>query len=110
MPAKIPSSVQEPKLSRHENEKDLEQPEAHEKQLAQNQTQNTSSIGTSSPAGIDVNTGTAEDIMTHLGLSADIAEGIIANRPYRFPAELVLKGVITKKTYNKIKEKVVAAP
>jgi DNA uptake protein ComE-like DNA-binding protein len=110
MPTKVPSSAQEPKLSRQANEKDHEQPQTHKQKLAKNDTQSASSMSISSPTRIDVNNGTAENIMTHLGLSADIAEGIVTNRPYRFPAELVLKGVVTKKTYNKIKEKIVATP
>ena len=110
VPTKVPSSAQEPKLSRQVNEKDHEQPQTHKQQLAKNHTQSASSMSISSPTRINVNNGTAENIMTHLGLSADIAEGIVTNRPYRFPAELVLKGVVTKKTYNKIKEKIVATP
>ena len=110
VPTKMHSSVQETNLPQHEEEKDHKPTQIHKEQPTNNQTQNTSSISTSARARIDVNTRTAEEIMTHLGISADIAERIVANRPYRFPAEVVLKGAMTKKTYSKIKEKIFAAP
>ena len=110
VPTKMPSFVQETNSPQHEDKKDHKQTQIHKEQPTNNHTQNTSSISTSARERIDVNTRTAEDIVTHLGISADIAERIVANRPYRFPAEIVLKGAVTKKTYSKIKANIFAAP
>jgi competence protein ComEA len=63
------------------------------------------------PTKIDVNSATAETLMTLPGISETVAKGIVAARPYKKTEELMdkVKG-IGEKTYEKIKDQIVANP
>jgi DNA uptake protein ComE-like DNA-binding protein len=52
---------------------------------------------------IDVNTATREELMTLAGVTGDMADKIIAGRPYKNMSELESKNIVTKAEYNKIK-------
>jgi hypothetical protein len=45
-----------------------------------------------------------------LGLSREVAENVVSNRPYRLRGELVAKNVIPKATFDEIKDRITASP
>jgi hypothetical protein len=45
-----------------------------------------------------------------LGLSKDVADRIVTNRPYRVKGELVAKNVVPKETFDMIKERISVSP
>lgn len=45
-----------------------------------------------------------------LGLSKDMADRIVANRPYRVKGELVAKNVVPKETFDMIKDRISVNP
>ena len=60
------------------------------------------------PAKIDINTATREELMTLPGIDGDMADKIIAGRPYKNMAQLKTKGGVTNAEYRKINRKVTA--
>jgi DNA uptake protein ComE-like DNA-binding protein len=58
-------------------------------------------------AQVNVNTASANDMVLFLGLSKDMAERVIVNRPYKLKGELVAKNVLPKATFDSIKEKII---
>jgi len=56
---------------------------------------------------VNVNTASATDMVLFLGLSKDMAERVIVNRPYKLKGELVAKNVLPKATFDSIKEKII---
>lgn len=67
-----------------------------------------SSATTSTTILININTATASQLDTLSGVGAVTAEKIIQNRPYATTDELVKKNVLGQKTFEKIKDKIVA--
>ncbi len=65
---------------------------------------------TSSSASMNVNKASAGDMVLVLGLSKDVADRIVANRPYRVKGELVAKNVVPKETFDTIKERISVSP
>ncbi len=61
-------------------------------------------------APVNINTASANDLVLFLGLTKNMAEKVIANRPYRLRGELVAKQVIPKATFDVIKDRITAAP
>jgi len=57
---------------------------------------------------IDINTATREELMTLPGIDGDMADKIIAGRPYKNMAQLKTKGGLTNAEYRKISRKVTA--
>jgi len=57
-------------------------------------------------APVNINTASATDMVLFLGLSKDMAERVIVNRPYKLKGELVAKNVVPKATFDSIKEKI----
>ena len=55
---------------------------------------------------VNINTASANDMVLFLGLSKDMAERVIVNRPYRLKGELVAKNIIPKATFDSLKEKI----
>lgn len=58
-------------------------------------------------AQVNINTASANDMVLFLGLSKDVAERVIVNRPYKLKGELVARNVLPKATFDSIKEKIV---
>jgi len=58
---------------------------------------------------VNINTATAETLMTSLRLTKDVADRVVANRPYRVKGELVAKNVIPKETFDLIKDRITVA-
>ena len=57
---------------------------------------------------IDLNSASKEELMTLSGVTEDVAEKIIAGRPYKSKAELTKKSILTKAEYTKVRGHVIA--
>jgi DNA uptake protein ComE-like DNA-binding protein len=62
------------------------------------------------PSSMNVNTASAGDMVLGLGLSKDVADRIVTNRPYRVKGELLAKQVVSKETFDGIKERINVSP
>ena len=61
-------------------------------------------------SSMNVNKASAGDMVLVLGLPKDVADRIVANRPYRVKGELVAKNVVPKDTFDMIKERISVSP
>ncbi len=61
-------------------------------------------------SSMNVNKASAGDMVLVLGLSKDVADRIVTNRPYRVKGELVAKNVVPKETFDLIKERISVSP
>jgi DNA uptake protein ComE-like DNA-binding protein len=61
-------------------------------------------------APVNINTASANDMVLFLGLTKDMAERVVANRPYRLKGELVAKNVVPKGTFDVIKDRISVTP
>ncbi len=59
---------------------------------------------------MNVNKASAGDMVLVLGLSKDMADRIVTNRPYRVKGELVAKNVVPKETFDMIKDRINVSP
>ena len=59
---------------------------------------------------LNINKASVSDLVLTLGLSRDMAEEVVSNRPYRLRGELVAKNVIPKATFDEIKGRITASP
>jgi DNA uptake protein ComE-like DNA-binding protein len=62
------------------------------------------------PSSMNVNKASAGDMVLVLGLPQDVADRIVANRPYRVKGELVAKNVVPKDIFDRIKERISVSP
>ena len=59
---------------------------------------------------MNVNKASASDMVLVLGLTKDMADRVISNRPYRVKGELVAKNVVPKETFDMIKDRITVSP
>jgi hypothetical protein len=59
---------------------------------------------------VNINTASANDLVLFLGLTKDVAERVVSNRPYRIKGELVAKNVMPKATFDVVKDRITVAP
>ncbi len=59
---------------------------------------------------MNINTASAGDMVLFLGLTKEMADRIVSNRPYRIKGELVAKNVLPKETFDMIKDRITVAP
>jgi DNA uptake protein ComE-like DNA-binding protein len=59
---------------------------------------------------VNINKASVSNLVLSLGLSREVAEDVVANRPYRLRGELVAKNVLPKATFDEIKGRITAAP
>ena len=57
---------------------------------------------------VNINMASVNDLVLVLGVTKGLADTIIANRPYRLRGELVARQIISKATFNGIREKMTA--
>jgi DNA uptake protein ComE-like DNA-binding protein len=62
------------------------------------------------PALVDLNTATKQQLMTLEGVTAELAEAIASSRPYQSVQELVIRKIVNPAIYEKIKTKVKVLP
>jgi len=58
---------------------------------------------------VNINAASADTLMTSLRLTKDVADRVVANRPYRLKGELVARNVIPKETFDLIKDRITVA-
>jgi len=59
---------------------------------------------------VNINTASANDMVLFLGLTKEVAERVVTNRPYKIKGELVAKNVLPKTTFDVIKDRITVAP
>ena len=57
---------------------------------------------------VDINSASKEDLMKLSGITDELAEKIIAGRPYKSKMELSKKSILTKAEYAKVRSHVIA--
>mgnify|MGYP000197479224 CR=1 FL=1 len=58
---------------------------------------------------VNINKASASDLILFLGLTKEVADELVAKRPYRLRGELVAKQVVPKATFDVIKDRITAA-
>lgn len=67
----------------------------------------SASHGAPTAAGVmNVNKVSSSEMVLLLGLSKDVADRIVSNRPYKVKGELVAKNVVPKETFDMIKDRI----
>ncbi len=59
---------------------------------------------------LNINKAPSTDLVLTLGVSQDVADRIVSNRPYRVKGELVAKNVVTKDVFDDIKDRITVSP
>ena len=60
------------------------------------------------PALVDINTASKDELVAKLGVKADVADRIIAARPYGSKAQLITRNVLPESAYLAIKSSIIA--
>jgi DNA uptake protein ComE-like DNA-binding protein len=67
--------------------------------------------GSAASGGVtNVNRASSSEMVLLLGLSKDMADRIVSNRPYKVKGELVAKNVVPKETFDMIKDRISVSP
>jgi DNA uptake protein ComE-like DNA-binding protein len=69
-----------------------------------------SSSSSSRLGPVNVNTASASDLVLFLGLTQELADRVVANRPYKVKGELVAKNVLPKATFDELKDRMTVSP
>lgn len=59
---------------------------------------------------LNLNKASASELVEQLGVTKEMADKIVSNRPYRLKGELVAKNLVPKDTYDVIKDRVTVTP
>lgn len=59
---------------------------------------------------LNINKAPSADLVLTLGITQDVADRIVSNRPYRVKGELVAKNVVTKDVFDDIKDRITVSP
>ncbi len=59
---------------------------------------------------LNINKVPSTDLVLSLGISQDVADRIVSNRPYRVKGELVAKNVVPKDVFDDIKDRITVSP
>jgi DNA uptake protein ComE-like DNA-binding protein len=62
--------------------------------------------GLTKPKTADINSASRDELTSTLGLTDQVADRIIASRPYDNPDQLVTKRALTNAEYDRVKDKV----
>ena len=60
-------------------------------------------------APVNINTASPSDLVLFLGLTKEMAERVVANRPYKIKGELVAKNIMPKATFDLLKDRITVA-
>ncbi len=55
---------------------------------------------------VNINTASANDMVLFLGMSREVADKVISNRPYKLKGELVAKNIMPKASFDMIKDRI----
>ena len=69
-----------------------------------------SSSSSSRLGPVNVNTASSNDLVLFLGLTQELADRVVANRPYKVKGELVAKNVLPKATFDELKDRMTVSP
>ena len=61
-------------------------------------------------SSMNLNKASVGDMVLVLGITKDVADRIVANRPYRVKGELVVRNVLPKETFDMIKDRISVSP
>lgn len=68
-------------------------------------------VGSQPPSAVmNVNRASSSEMVLLLGLSKDMADRIVSNRPYKVKGELVAKNIVPKETFDMIKDRISVTP
>jgi DNA uptake protein ComE-like DNA-binding protein len=68
-------------------------------------------VGSQPPSAVmNVNRASSSELVLLLGLSKDMADRIVSNRPYKVKGELVAKNIVPKETFDMIKDRISVSP
>jgi len=59
---------------------------------------------------LNINKVSSTDLVLSLGITQDVADRIVSNRPYKVKGELVAKNVVPKETFDMIKDRISVSP
>lgn len=59
---------------------------------------------------LNINKAPSADLVLSLGITQDVADRIVSNRPYRVKGELVAKNVVPKDVFDDIKDRITVSP
>ncbi|MDR4479305.1 MAG: hypothetical protein R3B37_06100 [Nitrospira sp.] len=59
---------------------------------------------------LNINNAPVTDLVLTLGITQDVADRIVSNRPYRVKGELVAKNVVPKDVFDDIKDRITVSP
>jgi DNA uptake protein ComE-like DNA-binding protein len=62
------------------------------------------------PMPVNINSASTADLVLFLGLTREMADRIVANRPYKVKGELVAKNVVPKETFDGLKDRITVSP
>ena len=61
-------------------------------------------------SALNINKAPSADLVLTLGITQDVADRIVSNRPYRVKGELVAKNVVPKDVFDDIKDRITVSP
>jgi DNA uptake protein ComE-like DNA-binding protein len=62
------------------------------------------------PAVLNINKAPSTELVLSLGVTQDVADRIVSNRPYKVKGELVAKNVVPKDVFDDIKDRITVTP
>jgi DNA uptake protein ComE-like DNA-binding protein len=64
----------------------------------------------SAPSVLNINKAPSTELVLSLGITQDVADRIVSNRPYKVKGELVAKNVVPKDVFDDIKDRITVTP
>ena len=59
---------------------------------------------------LNINKAPSAELVLTLGITQDVADRIVSNRPYKVKGELVAKNVVPKDVFDDIKDRITVSP
>jgi DNA uptake protein ComE-like DNA-binding protein len=89
--------------------------------LSSNQVPPAKSVPSAAPSGmpaeaapassvLNINKVSSAELVLSLGITQDVADRIVSNRPYKVKGELVAKNVVPKDVFDDIKDRITVSP